>query len=502
METFELSTLSEDLKSLFEKTDITRLCYDHAEPFILDGRHPVLDITRDTLIGIFSGNYSSRTFLSPQQILSIINFLEAKKPGKIPVKAKVALLLKSQWELYFGQVVSVCTGTEVNITGKFKDRSSIELYGKNWKPDFRVIETGLTPQRSGKINLLISEFVRTFSFLMPVGDFLQGNSKTIPTEAVLLFKAEAEIAERYNASKIIWVDKLAVLDNLLYKIDQIKTMGRNWCRKYYDQFATQLSEIAELIYQNETKEILLRLSKENPVLSYEELEEEAQQFLFEAKKMREVVAENIFKSRNYWKVPDNYQSHSQGMNEQIFQDYQKTYKSLKRKTYFLLHHDQIPGFNLLSDDIKTKIKDLLTELQAFIEMDEYRYQPNNFFYNHPDLVKLKDIYLRACLIRNVEPDLDFDDNSRLDFLISQGYSIEQLIELMEKESSEISEIHLPGLELEKRAQLSDPQTNFYKEALDDIALHEDYLKNKAEQLRTEIESLNQQIEMQLNTIVI
>jgi hypothetical protein len=242
---------------------------------------------------------------------------------------------------------------------------------------------------------------------------------------------------------------------------------------------------------------------EKPHLSYEELYAEAQMYLNEAKHKHEEVLANIFKSSNFIKgIPDD-QNQNEAMNDLVYQEYKKAYKLLRKKVYFLLHEDKIPGFDVLPPDIKRRITNLWRELQDFINKDDYRYEPGMLGYHCPDLQRLKNIYHRTCKLRNINPeDFDWDDSNRLAFLISRGTPIESLIELFEKEIKELVEIHLPKIELEKRESMLNKQTQLYKAALNDISEHENFLKIKIEELKSTIEILDNEISGHLKTQVV
>ncbi len=128
----------------------------------------------------------------------------------------------------------------------------------------------------------------------------------------------------------------------------------------------------------------------------------------------------------------------------------------------------------------------------------YSYTPAMLLYNLPDYEQLESIYKRACEILEINPD-DFDIGNRLEFMISKGTTIKEIMQFLKNETDRL-ELHLAHLELVQNEYSNEDQTHLYRNALMDKNTHVDKIKNEISELKNQIVKLKIKISNSLNNV--
>lgn len=487
-----ITLLSYDIRQIFanaydEKADMSRLCRDHHDPFLLPDKKPVLNITQDELIGIFNMN-SNHYFLPAGQALRLGTYCSLTLPNLI------ALMLKAEWEVYLSGMAGISTDSELRLT----DQNLIERYISDFKPNpgklFNLFRHAgdVTSHEIAYIQIeyFLSDIMEKSKFLFANHYISQFYSNREISEEILLHNLTGQHKESYYRLKELWLTKSTELDDLLMYLERKKRINLSLENKYFRIFGSMESEKSKLVYLLEKYKVIMEIMHKNPEFSLRELIRCAGEKLTEARREQNDIKNKITRSLNRIDF-----ALTDVTKETISDDFKNSYmqecKKLLRKLFFLLHTDTCPNYSELPGYKKAEINKLWLKLMKSTKEEMYSFSPSMLLYSLPDYEQLKSIYERACEILGVDPDC-YDTGNRLEFMISKGASIESILEFLVKETEQL-ELHLARLELVQNEYTHEDQTRLYRQAMEDMNGHTERLKREISDLKNQIIRLKEQI---------
>ena len=495
--------LSDDIKQIVidsygRDLNMLRLCRDHNDPLLHRDNKAVLNITLDEFVRIFDMNID-HYFLKQDQVVRFGEFC------KLPLPNIIALTLKAEWELFLSGVKGYSNGTGMKLKSILEDQQLIEMYLDDFKPDkgkiFKLIQdiAGISnrDKNSGYINFFIDDLLNDNNFLIGNEQVNILYPEKDTTEKMLLYEVSESGREEYFQLKELWKVKSTELDNILLNLERRKKLNIAIENKYFKTFGNSETDKSRLKYAYEKYKIILDAMQSNPELSYRQLITLATTRLIEADRKRNDLKNKITRSLNYITVPEIKGFSSQVTNE--FKDsYMQACKKLLRKLFFLLHSDTCPNYSGLSQQKKTGINNLWLELMSSTKNELCSYSPAMLLYSLPDYEQLESIYKRACEILEIDPE-DYQIGDRLEFMIRKGTPIKKIVEFLKSETAGL-ELHLSHLELIQSEYTNEDQTQFYRNALENITEHSEKLKNEISALKNQILKLKKKISDRLNKV--
>jgi hypothetical protein len=491
-----ITTLSEDIRQLAnppqgDKLDMLRCCRDHHDPYLLHDKKPVLDMTQDDFLGIFSLN-SRYVFLSPFQVCRIGTY--AKKP----LPAVIALMLKAIWEKQLAEVSGYTKGTDADLDTLFKDPLSIDKYHAGFKPNRDALYGLLKANAEGseghttysRCGFYIRELMEGNIFLADNEYVVRAYPEEEITEDMLLHRIPAPEKTAYHQQKERWKMKSGELDDKLLYLEQRKRMNRNHEDKYFRTFAKYELEKARLTHRIGKYRLILELIPAHLDLSYRELVRYAEEEMLTADRERNEIQQKVRKSLNYIGDPD-IESSGETVSNEFKNAYMDACRKMLKKLFFLLHSDTCPNYSGLSSRKKQQINELWLELMKRSQQESYSFSQSMMLYSLPDLEQLEGLYKRTCEILDIDPD-QYEVGNRLEFMISIGTPVDQLMEFLHTEIENL-ELHLAHLELIQNEYTSEDITQYYRAALNDISAHSEIMREEIVQYKEEVKMLKQQI---------
>ena len=464
-----------------KQLEMITLCQDHFDPILLEDNKPVLNITQDEFIGTFDLN-GNHFFLSPDQVFRLGLYFELALPNLI------ALMLKAEWEELLSEMLAYSNDPEMDLGVKLRDKDLVEMYMTHFKPN------------DGKIFNLVKDIPygpkkdTTFRHIQfYIRDLLEGNiflfenehvgnlyAKNEISEKMLLFGAKESQREKYHKLKQLWKFKSEELDELLLLLERKKRLNTGIENNYFKTFGHAETLKASWTYKVEKYEMIVKIMKDHPELSYRELHKIAIEKLVEGDKERSELSSKIARSLNC--LGTIFSGGRQSTITSEFQhEYIKSCKKLLRKLFFLLHEDTSPGYAELSQNKKAQINKLWLQLMKSTKDELFSYSPEMLLYSLPDIEQLEAIYKKICNILEISPG-DFEFGNRLEFMIRKGTSIEEILEFLEAETDQI-ELQLGHLELIKAEYTHEDQSQIYRTALANIDEHSEKLKSDVAKLK-------------------
>jgi hypothetical protein len=487
-----ITILSYDIRQAFanvfgEKADMSQLCRDHHDPFLLPDKKPVLNIIQDELIGIFNMS-SNHYFLSAGQVLRLGTYCNLALPNLI------AMMLKAEWEEYLSGMPGISTDTKLRLT----DQNLIERYISDFKPNpgklfnhFRRAGD-VTPHEITYIQIeyFISDMMEKSKFLFANHFISQFYSNRKISEEILLHNITGQQEESYHRLKELWLTKSTELDDLLMYLERKKRINLSLENKYFRIFGSLEAGKSKFVYQLKKYKIIIEIMHDNPEFSLRELIISAGERLTVAIMEQNDIKNKITRSLNRidFALIDV-------TKETISEDFKNSYmqecKKLLRKLFFLLHTDTCPNYSEFPGHKKAEINKLWLKLMKSTKEEMYSFSPSMLLYSLPDYEQIKSIYVRACEILGMDPDC-YDTGNRLEFMISKGASIESILEFLKKETGQL-ELHLARLELVQNEYTHEDQSRLYRQAIEDMNGHTERLKSEVSDLKKQIVSLKKQI---------
>ncbi len=487
-----ITILSYDIRQAFanvfgENADISRLCRDHHDPFLLPDKKPVLNIIQDELIGIFNMN-SNHFFLPAGQVLRFGTYCN------LPLPNLIALMLKAEWEEYLAGMPGISTDNVLRLT----DQNLIERYISDFKPNpgkifnlFRKAGDVTCHEITYiQIEYFISDMMEKSKFLFANHYISQFYSNRKISEEILLQNIPGQQKESYHRLKELWLTKSTELDDLLMYLERKKRINLSLENKYFRIFGNLEAEKSKFVYRLKKYKIITEIMHDNPELSLRELIISANERLTVARMEQNDIKNKITRSLNRIDF-----AFIDVTKETISEDFKNSYmqecKKLLRKLFFLLHTDTCPNYSELPGHKKAEINKLWLKLMKSTKEEMYSFSPSMLLYSLPDYEQLKSIYERACEILGMDPDC-YDTGNRLEFMISKGASIESILEFLIKETEQL-ELHLARLELVQNEYTHEDQTRLYRQAMEDMNGHTERLKSEISDLKKQIIRLKKQI---------
>lgn len=487
--TINITTLSEDIRQIAnpigrEKMDMFRFCKDHSSPIIMQDKKPILDITQDEFLRIF-GKKSDHLFLTPEQICRIGRFAKRSLP------AIIALMLKAAWEIYLAEITSGLKGSGSDLCILLKDTLSITKHISGFNPNRDKIYSQLKDRTEfSEGNITYSKCDFYIRDLLAENTFL-GDNETISleyperdiTEEILLENIHESQKTAYFRQKGQWKQKSGELDEMLLYLERRKRTNQNIEDRYFRTFSKNELEKSKLHYRIEKFRIILELMPAHPNVSYRELARRAENSMLSADKKRNNLKMKIIRSLTYLGDP-GVDNSSEPVTAEFKNAYMDACKKMLKKLFFLLHTDTCPRYSEISQQKQSQINELWLELMKDSKEESFSFSQSMMLYSLPDLEQLESIYRRACEILEIKPE-NFEIGNRLEFMISTGTPIEQIMEFLYNETENL-ELHLAHLELIQNEYTNEDNTQEYREALDDISAH-------TEKLRTDVKKLKEQV---------
>lgn len=471
--------------------DLNTLCCDHNNPALLGDQKPVFSITRDQLVDIFDYNMDHYC-LSPQQVLRFGEYCRLDLPDII------SLMTKAEWESLISMVIKNSSAdTPLNLASALRNNKVTDKFIRNFRPDsgkfYSLIRDTVQSEyeiRYSVVDFLISELLEENRFLQGPGQTGIHYSDRANNELIVLSEADESQREEYKESKQRWIEKSTELEDYLYLLEQKKRYNLNTEDKYFSQFWKEESIKANLVHRIEKLRIVLSIMKERPGLTCRELLTEAEERLQNADIKKSEIRKRITRSQNCIYL-DNVGIRDSYITEDLKNRYTKAVKSLLRKIWFLCHPDTSPGYSNLSDETKKEIDALWLRTMSKTKEEQHSYSPEMLLYHLPDMAQLETVYFKICRILNINPD-HYETGNRLEFMISTGATITELIEFLRHEIAKIS-LQLTNLELVQDEYTNDIQAQKYRQANDNISKHTDKLKKEISELRSSLQMLKNEI---------
>jgi DNA-binding transcriptional MerR regulator len=401
------------------------------------------------------------------------------------------LMLKAEWESFLSEISGYSVNSRMKLSSILNDQILIEKSIMDFKPNKGKISNlvrEMNVSSNGNITNSHSDFF--VEDLLKKNTFLYENErigKMYPkkdiTEKVFLYNLSDSDRDGYFRAKELWMVKSTELDELLLNLERKKRLNMGIENKYFKTFGNLEIEKSKLRYRVEKYKIISDTMQNHPELSYRELIKLANEKLLKEDRERNDLMNKFARSLNY--IGDFI---FEGSPPQVTTDFKNSYiqacKKLLRKLFFLLHSDTCPQYSMLSPQKKSEINDLWLKLMKSTKNETYSYSPSMLLYSLPDYQQLESIYNRACEILEINPD-DFEIGNRLEFMISKGTPIEEIMEFL-KDETERLELHLAHLELIQNEYAHENQTQLYQNALANQEAH-------FERLRSEIAAMKMQI---------
>ncbi len=491
-----ITTLSEDIRQIAnrsggEKLDMLRFCKDHPNPLILRDNKPILDISQDEFVGIFDLK-SNHTFLSPAQVHRL------GKYGKLSLPANIALMLKAAWESYMAEISGSSKDSGPDLGSRLTDPLSVKKHIKEFKPSrdkFYALLKNYTECVESNTTYSICDFyirdlLEENTFLMENERIGQLYPEEVITEKMVLHRIPKSQQAAYFQLKERWKLKSSELDDMLLSLERRKRMNQNMEDRYFRTFGQSEAGKSKLLYRIEQYKIILKIMRDQPDLSYRELISFASAKMLKADGERNELKRKIARSLTF--LGDPGLDNSTGPVSAKFRNaYMDACKKLLKKLFFLLHSDTCPNYAELSKHKQGQINELWLQLMKGKREESYSFSQTMMLYSLPDYEKLESIYNRACEILDINPE-NFEIGNRLEFMISKGRPIDELMEFLTNETESL-ELHLAHLELVQNEYTNEDKTQYYREALNDISDHSDLLQREIIELKEQVQKLKQRI---------
>ncbi|MBN1132134.1 MAG: hypothetical protein JXR52_08655 [Bacteroidales bacterium] len=495
--TFKITTLTEDIEQILEnvpgrKPDIMRFCRDHRDPYRHHDTLPVLNMTQDEMLGIYDMN-AQHFFLRPDHIARFAGYLKLRLPNTL------ALMLKAEWEYLLSRSCGYFPGRGLKLESILTDPALAEKLAPDFKPNISLIykavremtddPEGNTPY--GKVELIVRELIRKKVYRADHQLVDRIFSTTDISESTMLFNSGDIQKKQYFRLKELWILKSNELTKSLSLLERTKQQNLNNEENYLRTFGKEFYEKTELILQKEKYSLILELMDPHPDLSLRQLIIIADEKLGEHKREQAELRQKIWRSSNYINEYCRGISGS-GYSHDYRLEYQEKCEKLITKLFFLLHSDHCPNYSNLSDETRNKVSDLWMEfMEAKSREKLFSYSPAMLLYNLPDYDELLSIYHQACKILGIDPD-DYEIGNRLEFMISLGKPIEEIIEFLQSEIK-LLEYHMANIELIQDEYTNEEACRTFREALRAGDAHAETLDSEIAELKAAISELRKRI---------
>ena len=500
----KITRLSDDIRQIFvtafgEEEEMIRVCRDHSNPLLFHDKRPVLDISKDEFVGIFNLS-SNHFFLSYPDVLRLGIYCRLGLP------CVIALILKAQWESFIAEVSMFPASSGADLGGVLTNRDLISNYIKDFNPDrgkiFKAIRDtnsdSLNEITYGKVDFFIGDLLKTNKFLLENVQISHLYPAREITEEILLARTPRPKKEEYVQSKELWKHRSGELDQTLLNLERRKRINLGTENKYLRHFGGL--EIEKMKYENKLRYylLLLQMKLEKPELTIRELIRSTKKKLKDDEKKRKNLENRIRRSRNY--IEDLIPKASLVEASNLYRNaYEAECTSLLRRLFRLLHSDTCPNYSDLSDSKQAEINELWLELMRSTKGELYSFSPSMLLYSYPDYQQLMSIYERACLILGKDPDC-YDIGNRLEFMIRNGASVEDLLEYLRTETDQIG-LHLANLELLQDEYTNEDQTQKYLKAMENVTLHTQKLEGEMTSLKSRVKETERDIHAQFKKIL-
>jgi hypothetical protein len=267
-------------------------------------------------------------------------------------------------------------------------------------------------------------------------------------------------------------------------------MNQNIEDRYFRTFFKSELKKSKLYYRIEKYRIILKMRRDHSELSFRELIRLAEDKMMKADRERNELKMKITRSLTYIGDP-GLDNADEPVTAEFKNAYMDSCKKLLKKLFFLLHTDTCPSYHILSQQKQGQINELWLQLLKGSREESYSFSQSMMLYSLPDYEKLESIYKRACEILDISPE-NFEIGNRLEFMISIGTPLDELMEFLNKETESL-ELHLAHLELIQNEYTNEDKTQVCREALNDIGSHADSLGKEIADLQEKLQHLKEKI---------
>ena len=488
--------LSEDILRIAnnltsEKLDLNTLCRDYSNSAVLTDKNPVLNISRDDLVGVF--DYGINHYcLAPGQVLRFGEFCSLNLPQMI------SLMIKAEWESLISTVLRYSfSDPQLNLATALRNKEFTDKYIRDFRPDtgkfFTLVrDTARTSEEItySLIDFLINEFLADEIFLGDIGQNGIHYSDSENNELIMLSEASESQRIEYHNLKLKWTEKSAELEDYLQSLENRKRENLNAVNRYMEIFGESEIKRTELNYLVNKLTLALMILKEKPGLTYTEVLKSAEERLVSYKTEIDELRKNIARSHNCINA-DDFGIPVTHITKELQIKYDKEVSSLIKKIWKLCHPDVSPRYKNLSDEKKEEMKELWHRTMSSLENEKHSYKPNMLLFHRPNLKNLESIFLKLCKMLNVDPE-HYEVGNRLKFMISTGASIAEVIEFLKYDIG-ILNLQLTDLELRQDEYTNEIQAQKYRTATNNISRNTDKLNKEISELEIRLQTLENEI---------
>ncbi len=413
-------------------------------------------------------------------------------------------MLKASWESYLADITGYPDGSESDLDSLLKNPLSVVKYRTGFKPSWDKIYSLLKDGTGGsrgnlaysKCGFFIRDLLEECTFLTKNECINQEYPEVDITEARLLLRVPEPQKTAYSRQKERWKLKSGELDDMLLWLERRKRLNQNIENRYFRTFAKSELEKSKLHFRSEKLRIILKLIPDHPNISYRELVRRAEDSMLAIDKKRNDLKMKISRSLTY--IGDPGVDHTpEPVTNEFKNAYMDACKKMLKKLFFLLHSDTCPKYDELSQQKQSQINELWLELMKGSKEESFSFSQSMLLYSLPDLEQLESLYKRACEILEIKPE-NFEIGNRLEFMISTGAPIKQILEFLQNETESLA-LHLAHLELIQNDYTNEEKTQDYRNALDDISAHSKKLRKEVKELKEHILDQKRKISMDLLT---
>ncbi len=491
----QIARLSDDIRQIFakargENSEMTRLCGDHPDPLLHSDSNPVLNISQDEFLGIFSVN-SHRYLIDPGQASRFATYCH------LPLPNLIAFIMKAEFEHLQPELSGISLHPGIYPKNNEPRETLAKTHIADFKPDagkiFKYIRRKPDGSASGitfsQVEFIVEDLSQDHRFLCANDNINKFYPGQVITEEIMFGRISAEQKENYLKLKAVWKVKSNGLDEMLFDLERKKKLNVGIENKYMSVFGYLEVEKSDLLYKKRKYKTVMELIKAASVISIKELLTRAGEILIEAEKEKQELKTKLTRSRN--NIEDIIPAGSTPVTKAFVDSYKAECGILIKKLYMMLHSDKIPGYSGFTERRKNEINKLWLELMKSTRNEIFSFSPTMLLYSLPDFDHLESIYKKACEILGIDPEC-YEPGNRLEFLISKGSSIDDILEFLKNETVNLGN-HLARLEMIQDEYTNEDQTREYREGLGNRDGHTEKLKKKISDLKIQIIDLRKEI---------